>query len=661
MKGYCVLLWAAGIAATASLSLLIWSGQGDNPAGPGAAPRVQSAPAGRVEPPAAVTSRAEGPWILFLSHRSGKNLLYRMRPDGSELKSIFGGALEEMPGLPDGSIWYREPHWSRQSPDGRFFLSYAIDHGLPVRRFRTPPRFLLHLGRMEGGATRLITPDAIEVFAWAPDSRRFAYARSLWGHPATFSHPVAPRTELVVAPIDGSGEDVVLDRPGVWVPVDWSPDGTRLIVSYMSTPILQKASSARFELDLAAARAAIGRGGSRPDEPGEDNGAVAPQGAGLRVIVPFSRELGGSAARYSPDGKEIAFMGSTLRPEPEALIDPARYAASFELRVIDRGSGAARVIFRGPDIFGGPICWSPDGGQILFARYDRPDQAVTPDREPPGDIMTIWSIGRDGRGLRAITPGWSPDWRSGSSTAPSAASPARPLASSGREQSAASHAGGAPAEIEPEQAVTRLKQLGIGLAVFQKARAARPTPEVRSRLPVDQQASWVVGMLPSLGRSDLTEAIHTAATDGEDRPWNDPANRQAIGSVIVGLVTPDLASSGTLRDASGAGLTGYVGVAGTGPNSPTLPEDSKDPARGYFGYHRIARPAEVTDGLSSTAMLMEVKSNRGPWAQNGPSTVRPIESFEGGLVLMADGSVRSLGASTDPGLLRAMSTIAAKD
>src|SRR5262249_2196451 len=63
----------------------------------------------------------DGAWITFLSHRTGENVLYRMHPDGSDLQPMFGGELKDPPGLPGGMKWYRQPHWSRQSPDGAYF------------------------------------------------------------------------------------------------------------------------------------------------------------------------------------------------------------------------------------------------------------------------------------------------------------------------------------------------------------------------------------------------------------------------------------------------------------------------------------------------------------------------------------------------------------
>ena len=354
----------------------------------------------------------KSPWITFLSHRTGGNLLYRMHPDGSGVESVFGGELKDMPGLSKGMTWYREPHWTCQSPDGRFFLCWAIDQGVPQRQSVVPPRFLLHLGRTEGGPTRLITPDSDEAFAWSPDSRRFTYSRSLATHWANLRHPAPPRSELVIAQLDGASEDVVLDRPGLWSPLDWSPDGKRLLVSYLSSRILQRASSAVFELDLVAAREHMNRVGSNPKPPDPEKDGEVPTGGGLRVVLPLRRTLGCGSARYSPDGKSIAFIESSLVPPKDDLIDPAKFAASFELKVRDLAGERDRVVCRESDIFGGPLCWSPDGGHILFSRTGAAEKTSIFSRAKPGDQgMAVWSIGVDGQNLRKVTSGWCPDWR----------------------------------------------------------------------------------------------------------------------------------------------------------------------------------------------------------------------------------------------------------
>src|ERR1022692_165947 len=111
-------------------------------------------------------SDLEESWITFLSHRSGNNLLYRVRPDGSDLTPIFGGKLTDVPGLAEGQSLYRRPHWTRQSPDRIHFLSWAADVSSPAENFPSPVRFVIYLGRTDGGPTRLMAPAGGEVFSW---------------------------------------------------------------------------------------------------------------------------------------------------------------------------------------------------------------------------------------------------------------------------------------------------------------------------------------------------------------------------------------------------------------------------------------------------------------------------------------------------------------
>jgi hypothetical protein len=147
-------------------------------------------------------------WITFLSHRSGNQRLYRMQPDGGSLAPIFGGECEDVPGLQEGQALYRRPHWSRQSPDRRYFLSWANDVGPPGEDDRSPVRNMIYLGGTDGGPVRVLAPDGREVFTWAPDSQRFAYSRSPGPDVRTVTGlaPRMPSTQVVVAAIDGSYE-----------------------------------------------------------------------------------------------------------------------------------------------------------------------------------------------------------------------------------------------------------------------------------------------------------------------------------------------------------------------------------------------------------------------------------------------------------------------
>jgi hypothetical protein len=159
-----------------------------------------------------------------------------MHPDGSDLTPIFGGELADVPGLREGRVLYRQPHWSRQSPDRRFFLSWATDLGIPEENCPSAVRFMIYLGRIDGGPVRVLAPDGGEVFSWAHDSRRFAYSRTPVPNQRTVTGlaPRIPITQVVIAAIDGSHEEIVLEKPGCWTACDWSPDDQKLLLLYQN-------------------------------------------------------------------------------------------------------------------------------------------------------------------------------------------------------------------------------------------------------------------------------------------------------------------------------------------------------------------------------------------------------------------------------------------
>ena len=91
-----------------------------------------------------------------------------------------------------------------------------------------------------------------------------------------------------------------------------------------------------------------------------------------------------------------------------------------------------------------------------------------------------------------------------------------------------------------------------------------------------------------------------------------------------------------------------------------------------FGWDRSTRREDLQDGASQTMAVMGVEQRLGSWAEGGAATVRPLtaepylhgpDGFGTGsrndmLVLMADGSVRTVSRDTDPTLLRRMAAIA---
>ena len=48
------------------------------------------------------TTAATARVVTFLSHRSGHNILYAMKPDGTDIKAVFGGRVRDVPSIIEG-------------------------------------------------------------------------------------------------------------------------------------------------------------------------------------------------------------------------------------------------------------------------------------------------------------------------------------------------------------------------------------------------------------------------------------------------------------------------------------------------------------------------------------------------------------------------------
>jgi Tol biopolymer transport system component len=152
-----------------------------------------------------------------------------------------------------------------------------------------------------------------------------------------------------------------------------------------------------IEFDLVAAKEAKSR--ARRD-------SSWPSDAALDTLM--TSLTGGDAGsfidgRYSPDGRQIATEVSRHLRTPGSAFDPK----GFELGVLDVASGKFRTIAKYAEGLRGPICWSPDGKEILFSRYLTADDQ----REKMEGGLGIWAIHPDGTGARFLTTGWRPDWR----------------------------------------------------------------------------------------------------------------------------------------------------------------------------------------------------------------------------------------------------------
>jgi len=265
---------------------------------------------------------------------------------------------------------------------------------------------MLYLGATNGIWSTVVEPNAEEVFAWSPDSRRLAFAIHHHKHPRVgYLRAAAPTSEIVLLVADRTAREVVLDRPGIWSPSDWSPDGKRLLLEFKS----QAGSSALdstsdlYELDLVAFQ-----------DIRKNHREVSQADAVTLLVQNYLKELTGKVekprfmcGRYSPDGKHIAAVRYL---EPWNGRGRARRG---NLALIERAALTITTIAESPgdqsDGFRGPICWSPDGRRILFSRNLTEAESQSKEKMPGG--LAIWSVPIEGGEQTFVTTGWCPEWR----------------------------------------------------------------------------------------------------------------------------------------------------------------------------------------------------------------------------------------------------------
>jgi hypothetical protein len=205
----------------------------------------------------------------------------------------------------------------------------------------------------------------------------------------------------------------------------------------------------------------------------------------------------------------------------------------------------------------------------------------------------------------------------------------------------------------------RLVELGRRLGAFRGRHGRLPAGAAIESLPVDERLSW-------LARLEASGPLGTVEPPRWERSFRDPANAEFVQRPRPAFLNPALEAT---RAPDGYPATHFVGVGGVGADAPGLPASHS--RAGMFGTGRAASPEEVGDGLANTMLVAGVTSNLGSWAAGGAGTVRPFtaepyvdgpDGFGTGhagemLVLMGDGSVRTISAATDPRVVRRMAAM----
>ncbi len=181
--------------------------------------------------------------------------------------------------------------------------------------------------------------------------------------------------------------------------------------------------------------------------------------------------------------------------------------------------------------------------------------------------------------------------------------------------------------------------------------------------------SWMTEVLPYIGHEELYGKLDFK------KQWFTEANRKLGDTIIPQFLNP-ADNRRTIKEFSlyqGMAVSHFVGVSGIEDRrqvvAGALPRT--DPRAGVFGYDRVAKPSEITDGTSNTIMVIGVEMPS-PWIVGSGATIRGArEPYFGGvtgsqfgtrgqngaITMMADGSVRLISSSIDPKLFRDLCTI----
>ena len=188
------------------------------------------------------------------------------------------------------------------------------------------------------------------------------------------------------------------------------------------------------------------------------------------------------------------------------------------------------------------------------------------------------------------------------------------------------------------QSMNNMKQIGLAIHNYHDTYRSLP-PAVVTDADGKPLYSGRVLLLPFMEQGNVYQAFH------KDKAWDSPEN-QAVSKMMIP----------TFHDPSNPkmqpGGTDYVFVTGKGT---------------IFEADKAITFSDVSDGMSNTIMLVEMKNSDINWAE--PRDIdfsQPGVKLDGNhpgivLVLFADGSVRSISKNVSPQQIRDMATRAGSE
>ena len=190
----------------------------------------------------------------------------------------------------------------------------------------------------------------------------------------------------------------------------------------------------------------------------------------------------------------------------------------------------------------------------------------------------------------------------------------------------------------------------------------------KAQLIIDVSYSWMTELLPYVGYESLYRKFDFT------QHWRMPYNAPYAETVIPAFLNPADPRATWTGMGIPIGATHFAGMSGIedGRNVIAAQLSRSDPRAGMFGYDKVARPNEITDGLGQTIMVIGTGEIVSGWVSGGGATIRGARQpyFDknsgfgsrglktpGAYVMFADGSARVISANIDPAVFRAMCTI----
>jgi hypothetical protein len=298
-----------------------------------------------------------------------------------------------------------------------------------------------------------------------------------------------------------------------------------------------------------------------------------------------------------------ALLGGQFGPAALAYQDtPASFRVIYPLLQMAGHAGINELRQRGIDISPLAIPSAPS-----IARHLRP--GVTAVRRTAAGVELI---------SRQSIPGGSL-----AATAPLALGLALPAVQSARESA------------RRVQSMNNLHRLALAILNYVSVHGSFP-PAYSTSKDGKRLLSWRVAVLPYLEEKSLYDQFH------KDEPWDSPHNKTLLARMPAAFRSP--------RSNAAVGMTTYLGAAGP---------------HGVFPGDKLIRPADITDGLSNTIMLVEAPDAAAvPWTKPDdfvPDLDHPLRGLSGSwpggfLAAFADGHVQMISYGIDPKTLKVLLT-----